>query len=55
MGLKYTWQARHGKRNHANRHHGSLVISNAKCNKTTLVPDFVKIRKQGQNRYFIAV
>ena len=47
MELKYTWQARHGKINHANRHHGLLVISNTKCNKTLLVPDLVKIRKTG--------
>src|SRR4051812_10604255 len=50
--LKYTWQARHGERNHANRHHGLLTISNAKCNKTFLVPDLVKIRKTWQKHIF---
>src|SRR3954449_1795776 len=48
MQLKYTWQVRHAKRNHANRHHGSLVISNTKSYKTLLVKDLVKIRKTGQ-------
>ena len=53
MQLNYTWQARHGKRKHANRHHGLLAISNAKCNKTILVSDLVKIRKTGVETYII--
>ena len=31
----------------ANMHHGSLVISNTKCNKAILVSDLMKIRKTG--------
>src|ERR1041385_7992169 len=53
MQLKYTWQGRHGKRNHANRHHEQLIIAHAKCNKTLLVQDLVKITKTGQKLLFL--
>ena len=39
MQLKYTWQARHCKRNHANRHHEQLIMIITKCNKTVMAKD----------------
>ena len=32
-----------------------VVISNTRCNKTTLVPDLVKIRKTGLKLLFISI